>query len=228
MMARGVVGGLRDRRGFSILELVLAAGIFTIVAGALVGVFVSTRQAFDRGSSQAYVQRQGTLLQERIVRLAQNAVAVQVVDCGPNGSTNGTALVLLDANGTVRCIYQSTTSADTNGDLMLCQIAAFAVGTGCTGGTIENMLTLMGSEVAARLAAQLQVRNTTFSWVTCVQPGGGCSPGPAVGRSVQSPLIDVTFDLTDGTIYNPNYNGGAFSTTNFLGQRFGFSVTTRN
>jgi Tfp pilus assembly protein PilV len=227
MMARGVPGILRGRRGFSILELMLAAGIFMIVVGALVGVFVSTQQAFDRGSSQAYVQRQATLLQERIARLVQNAVAVQVVDCGPNGSTNGTALVLLDANGTVRCIYQSTTSADTNGDLMLCQLGAFAAGTACTGGTIENMLTLMGSEVAARLGAQLQVRNTTFSRVTCVQPGGSCSPNQ-VGRSVLSPLVDVVFDLTDGSIYNPNYNGGAFNATNFLGMRFGFSVTARN
>ena len=209
------------------LELLLAAGIFIIVAGALVGVFVSTQQAFDLGSSQAYVQRQGTLIQERIVRLVQNAVAVQAVDCGPNGSTNGTALMLLDANGTVRCIYQSTTGANTNGNLMLCQLSAFAAGTGCTGGTTENMLTLMGSEVATRLSAQLQVRNTTFTRVDCVQPGGSCSPN-AVGRSVLSPLIDVNIDLTDGTIYNPNYNGGAFSATNFLGMRFGFSVTARN
>ena len=89
------------------------------------------------------------------------------------------------------------------------------------------MLTLMGSEVAVRLGAQLKVRNTIFSRVTCVQPGGSCSPN-AVGRSVLSPLIDVTFDITDGTIYNPNYNGGAFSATNFLGMRYGFSVTARN
>jgi Tfp pilus assembly protein PilW len=225
--ARGVFGVLRGRRGFSVLELLLAALIFVVVALALGGVFVSTQQAFDRGSSQAYVQRQATLLQERIARLAQNAVAVQVVDCGPNGSTNGTALVLLDANGTVRCIYQSTTSADTNGNLFLCQLGTFAAGTGCTGGTTENMLTLMGSEVEARLGAQLQVRNTTFSRVTCVQPGGSCSPN-AVGRSVVSPLVDVVFDLTDGSIYNPNYNGGAFSATNFLGMRVGFSVTARN
>ncbi len=228
MMARGVFGLLRGRRGFSMLELLLAAGIFMIVAAALTGVFVSTQQAFDRGSSQAYVQRQATLLQERIARLVQNAVAVQVVDCGPNGSTNGTALLLLDANGTGRCIYQSTTSADTNGDLMLCQLPAgvFAVGTACSGGT-ENMLTLMQSEVAARLGAQLQVRNTTFTRVDCVQPGGSCSPN-AVGRSVLSPTVDVVFDLTDGSIYNPNFNGGAFSATNFLGMRFGFSVTARN
>ena len=226
-MRGGVSGALRDRRGFSMLELLLAATIFAVVAAALTGVFLSTQQAFDRSASQAYVQRQATLIQERIVRLAQNAVAVQVLDCGPNGATNGTALVLLDANGTVRCVYQSTTSADTDGDLMLCQLASFASGTACTGGTIENMLTLMGSEVAVRLGAQLKVRNTIFSRVTCVQPGGSCSPN-AVGRSVLSPLIDVTFDITDGTIYNPNYNGGAFSATNFLGMRYGFSVTARN
>ena len=218
---------VRDSRGFGMAELLIAMTIFVVVMAALTSVYISTKQAFDLSSSQAYVQRQGTLIQERITRLAQNAVAAQVVDCGPNIPTGGTALMLLDANGTVRCIYQSTTSADTNGDMILCELSTFASGTDCTRGTSENMLTLMRSEVATRLGAALRVRNLTFTPVNCVNPGGSCSPN-AVGRSVLSPLFDVRFDLTDGTIPNPNYNGGAFSATNFLGMRFGFSVTTRN
>ncbi len=226
MNPRGALAVLRDRRGFSIAEMLLAVSTFAIVLGALTSVYVSTKQAFDLGSSQAYVQRQGTLIQERITRLIRNAEAVQVVHCGPNASTNGTSVLLLDPNGTVRCIYQSATATDSNADLMLCQATAFAVSTTCSG-TPENMLTLMGNEVAARLGAQLRVRNLTFTQVTCVQPGGTCVANP-VGRWVMSPLVDVRFDLTDGTIYNPNFNGGAFSATNFLGLRFGFSVTSRN
>ncbi|HET8575785.1 MAG TPA: hypothetical protein VFO18_01705 [Methylomirabilota bacterium] len=226
MSRRAVLGILRDSRGFSIAELMLAALIFFVIAGALASLYVSTKQAFDLGSSQAYVQRQGTLIQERIARLIGNAQAVQVVDCGPNGTTNGTSILVLDRGGTPFCIYQSTTAADTNANLMLCQASGFSVGAICSD-TAQNMLTLMQSEVAARLGAQLQVRNLTFTQVTCVQPGGTCVANP-VGRWVVSPLVDVTFDLTDGTIFNPNYNGGAFSATNFLGMRFGFSVTARN
>jgi type II secretory pathway pseudopilin PulG len=226
MSRRAALGVLRDSRGFSIVELMLGTLVFFIIAAALASLYVSTKQAFDLGSSQAYVQRQGTLIQERIARLIGNAQAVQVVDCGPNSPTNGTSVLLLDATGTARCIYQSTTTADANADLMLCQAGSFSAGATCSD-TAQNMLNLMQSEVAARLGAQLRVRNLAFSQVTCVQPGGICVSNP-VGRWVVTPLVDVTFDLTDGTIFNPNYNGGAFSSANFLGMRFGFSVTARN
>ena len=226
MSRRAALGVLRDSRGFSMAELMVAALIFFVVAGAFTSLYVSTKQAFDLGSSQAYVQRQGTLIQERITRLIGNAQAAQVVDCGPNTSTNGTSVLLLDASGTSFCIYQSTTAADTNANLMLCRAGGFSAGATCSD-TAQNMLNLMQSEVAARLGAQLQVRNLTFSQVTCVQPGGICVSNP-VGRWVVTPLVDVTFDLTDGTIFSPHYSGGAFSGTNFLGMRFGFSVTARN
>jgi Tfp pilus assembly protein PilW len=90
MRSRAALGTLRGRGGFSILELLLALSILIFVIAALTSLYVSTKDAFDLGSSQAYLQRQGTLIQERISRLAQNAVAMQVMDCGPNGSTAGT------------------------------------------------------------------------------------------------------------------------------------------
>jgi len=226
LRVRAALGALHDSRGFSLTELLLAASMFVIVIAALTSLYLSTMQAFALGSSQAYVQRQGTLIQERISRLAQNAVAAQVVDCGPLTATAGTSLLVLGANGTPSCIYQNPKATDTNADLMFCTVTDFSSGAGCSG-TAANMLNLMQSEVATRLGAALRVRNLTFSRVTCVLPGGGCAPNTD-GRSVLSPLFDVRFDLTDGTIYNPNYTGGAFTATNFLGMRFGFSVTTRN
>jgi type II secretory pathway pseudopilin PulG len=234
MRVRATLGTLRGRGGFSIAELLLAMSIFIFVIAALTSLYVSTKDAFDLGSSQAYLQRQGTLIQERVSRLAQNAVAMQVMDCGPNGSTAGTSIVILDANGTVWCIYQSVVAADTNADLRLCKVASFTSPIGaCNGGLLDptgsdqSMLDLMQSEVAQRLGAVLRVRNLTFTAVTCVQPGGPCAPTD-VGRMARTPLVDVRFDLTDGRGYNPNYHGGAFSATNFLGMRFGFGATTRN
>lgn len=227
MRVRPALGTLRGCGGFSIPELLLALSIFIFVIAALTSLYVSTKDAFDLGSSQAYVQRQGTLIQERISRLAQNAVAMQVMDCGPNGTTAGTSVVLLDANGAVWCIYQSVTAADTNADLRLCQVASFTSPIGACTASDQSMLDLMQSEVAQRLGAVLRVRNLTFTTVTCVQPGGPCAPTD-VGRMARTPLIDVTFELTDGRGYNPNYQGGAFSATNFLGMRFGFGATARN
>lgn len=198
------------------MEILITALISVMVMIAIGSLYVTARQAFDFGASQVYVQRQGTLLQERIARWAKNSVGVQVVQCGGNTSA-GRSLAIEDANGTIRCIYQNPEGADTNAGLFACQVATWTAG--CTGGTTYNMLDVMGSEVAARLGASLRVRNTTFTRVTCIDPGP-CGAG-AIGLSVTSPLVDVRFDLTDNTIRNPQ-------SPTYVGMRFGFSITARN
>lgn len=207
---------LGDARGVSMVEILITAVISVIVLGAIFSLFVTARQAFDFGASQAYVQRQGTLLQEQIASWAKNSVGVQVVLCGGN-ATAGRSLAIEGANGTIRCIYQNPEGANADADLFVCQVATWTAG--CTGGTNYNMLNVMPSEVATRLVAPLRVRNTTFTGVTCIDPGP-CGAG-AIALSVTSPLVDVRFDLTDNTIPNPQF-------PTYVGMRFGFGITARN
>jgi len=211
---------LGDARGVSIVELLIAAFISVIVLSAVGSLYVTSRRAFDFGVSQAYVQRQGTLIQEQIARWAKNSTGVQVAECGGN-TTPGRSLAMADANGnngngTMRCIYQNPEGADADADLFMCMIGTWTAG--CTGGLTSNMLALTGSEVATRLGAPLRVRNTTFTRVTCIDPGP-CGSG-AVGLSVTSSLVDVRFELTDNTILNPQ--------PTYVGMRFGFGITSRN
>ena len=206
---------LGDARGVSLVEILITAFISVIVMSAIGSLYLTARQAFDFGASQAYVQRQGTLLQEQIARWAKNSVGVQVVNCGPN-STAGRSLSIEDANGTIRCIYQDDPLADTDANLVVCQVNTWTAG--CTGGTTYNMLNLMPNQIAA----PLRVRNTTFTRVTCIDPGP-CGAG-AVALSVTTPLVDVRFDLTDNTIFSPQSTGP----TPYVGMRFGFGITARN
>jgi hypothetical protein len=201
----------------SLVEILAAAIIFVMVAGAFGSLYVTSRQAFDLGTSQAYVSRQGTLLQQQIAIWAKNSMTVQDVLCGGNGTANR-SLAIEDANGTIRCVYQSPETADTDADLFVCQVASWNAG--CTGGTSYNMLNVARSEVSVRLGAPLRVRNATFTRVTCVDPGGSCGSNN-IGRSVTSPLVDVSFDLTDNTIPNPQL-------ASYVGMRFGFSIYSRN
>lgn len=201
----------------SLIEILLAAMIFVMVAGAFGSLYLTGKQAFDLGTSQAYVSRQGTLLQEQIAIWAKNSTALQDVLCGGNGTANR-SLAIEDANGTIRCIYQSPETPDFDADLFVCQVASWNAG--CTGGTTYNMLNVMRSEVSVRLGAPLRVRNATFTRVTCVPPGGSCGSN-TLARSVTSPLVDVTFDLTDNTIPNPQ-------PASYVGMRFGFSIHSRN
>lgn len=203
-------------RGFSVLETLIAAFIAVIVLSAAGSLYMSSRHAFDFGASQGYVQRQGTLIQEQIARWAKSSVSVQRVRCGGNG-TDGRSLAIRDANGTIRCIYQSPEGADTDADLYVCQVSDWTAG--CTGGTIYNMLNLTPSEVSVRLGAPLRVRNTTFTTMNCIDPGP-CGSG-AIALSVTQNLVTVSFDLTDNTIPNPEQG-------TYTGMRFGFGIGSRN
>jgi len=207
---------LENARGFSLVEMLIASFVSAIVLSAAGSLYLTSKRAFDYGSSQAYVQRQGTLIQEQIARWAKNSATVQRVLCGGN-TTAGRSLAIQDANGTIRCIYQSPETDDTDADLFVCQVANWNAG--CTAGTNYNMLTLMSSEVSAGLGAPLRVRNTTFTAVTCIDPGP-CGTG-AVALSVTSSLVGVSFDLTDNTIPNPQEG-------TYVGMRFGFGITSRN
>ena len=206
---------LGDARGVSLLEILITAFISVIVLSAVGSLYVTSRRAFDFGVSQAYVQRQGTLIQEQIARWAKSSTGVQVALCGGN-TTAGRSLAMADANGTMRCIYQNPEGADTDADLFVCNVGTWTAP--CTGGLASNMLILTPSEVATRLGAPLRVRNTTFTRVTCIDPGP-CGSG-AVGLSVTSSLVDVRFELTDNTILNPQ--------PTYVGMRFGFGITSRN
>ena len=214
-VCRGGWRALGDARGFSIVEMLIASFISVIVLSAAGSLYLSSKKAFDYGSSQAYVQRQGTLIQEQIARWAKNSVTVQRVLCGGN-ATAGRSLAIEDANGTIRCIYQSPEADDTDADLFVCQVASWNAA--CAGGTNYNMLNLMPSEVSVGLGAPLRVRNTTFTAVTCIDPGP-CGTG-AVALSVTSSLVGVSFDLTDNAIPNPQGT--------YVGMRFGFGITSRN
>ena len=214
-VCRGGWRALGDARGFSIVEMLIASFISVIVLSAAGSLYLSSKKAFDYGSSQAYVQRQGTLIQEQIARWAKNSVTVQRVLCGGN-ATAGRSLAIQDANGTIRCIYQGPEAVDTDADLFVCQVASWNAA--CTGGTNYNMLNLMPSEVSVGLGAPLRVRNTTFTAVTCIDPGP-CGTG-AVALSVTSSLVGVSFDLTDNAIPNPQGT--------YVGMRFGFGIGSRN
>ena len=206
---------LGDVRGVSLIEILITAFISVTVLGAVGSLYVTSRRAFDYGVSQAYVQRQGTQIQEQIARWAKQSVGMQVANCGGN-ATDGRSLAIQDASGPTRCIYQNPETADTDADLFVCNVGSWT--SPCSGGASYNLLNITPSEVAVRLGAVLRVRNTTFAPVACIDPGP-CGSG-AVALSVTSSLVDVRFDLTDNTIPNPQ--------ATYVGMRFGFSITSRN
>jgi prepilin-type N-terminal cleavage/methylation domain-containing protein len=62
------------QRGFSLLELLVAAMLTTVVAGALLSVYIATARSLGESSAQAALQRQGTLVLEEIGRQVRGAM----------------------------------------------------------------------------------------------------------------------------------------------------------
>jgi hypothetical protein len=226
MTARSLVGLLRDARGFTLLEAVVASVIFMTILLGMTTLYTTSQQAYNYGTSQAYLQRVGTLLQERIQRELVGSIALQTVDCGPNSTANLSVMYVTPGAGgsgaaasqRIFCLWQQTISTPPGPQLFRCQLTNFAVGDTCRSGTTENMLMLTQSQISTQIDAPLRVANTQFMRVACLPASSGSCGDP--GRQVVSPLVDVRFDLSDGV----NFNAQA----GINGLRFAFSLTPRN
>ena len=78
---------MTDQRGLSLVELLVAALLTTVVAGGLYSAYVATTRSFGESSAQAALQRQGTLVLEEIGRQVRGAIEPKPVSaetCGGN------------------------------------------------------------------------------------------------------------------------------------------------
>jgi hypothetical protein len=78
---------MTDQRGLSLVELLVAALLTTVVAGGLFSAYVATTRSFGESSAQAALQRQGTLVLEEIGRQVRGAIEPKPLSaetCGGN------------------------------------------------------------------------------------------------------------------------------------------------
>jgi prepilin-type N-terminal cleavage/methylation domain-containing protein len=203
----------RDRRGLTLVEVLVATAIFAIVAVAIGSFYVSTQRAFDYGSAQAFAQRQGTLLQEELQRRLQRAVDFSVTACGSGTATASVRYALPD--GTQWCLHQDQKVGDNFPQLYVCSlnggIPLISGGVACDSGSARSLTAQSQniSETEQRLGTELRVANTTFLTVSTV------NGTPIAGRA-----LDVRFDLYDGAMYRVS--------SAYTGMRFGFTTTLRN
>ena len=75
---------MTDQRGLSLVELLVAALLTTVVAGGLFSAYIATTRSFGESSAQAALQRQGTLVLEEIGRQVRGAVEPNLEICDGN------------------------------------------------------------------------------------------------------------------------------------------------
>ena len=213
-MIRRLAWLCRDRRGVTLVELLIATAIFAIVAVAVGSLYVSTQRAFDYGSAQAYAQRQGTMIQEDLQRRLQRAVDFTVTPCGSATTTASVRYNLPD--GSLWCLHQDQKVGDTFPQLYICRlnlaVPLFSGGFACDASQVQSLTgqAQAMNESARKLGTQLRVASTTFLSVSTLN-----------GTSIAGRALDVRFDLYDGVMYSLN-------PTSYTGMRFGFTTTLRN
>lgn len=213
-MIKGLARLRRDRRGVTLVELLIATAIFTIVAVAIGSLYASTQRAFDYGSAQAYAQRQGTMIQEDLQRRLQRAVDFAVTGCGSATATASVRYSLPD--GTDWCLHQDQKVGDTFPQLYVCSlnpaIPLFSGGFACSSTSVQSLTgqAQAMNESARKLGTQLRVASSTFVSVSTMN-----------GSAMAGRALDVRFDLYDGVMYNLN-------PASYTGMRFGFTTTLRN
>jgi Tfp pilus assembly protein PilV len=217
-MGRARITLLRNQKGFSILEALLVAFLFLVVALSIAGMINASNTGFDVAATQAFVQRVGTAVSEEMQRDLTTAAALQVTSCGPQNMA-GKAVMYMTRRGDTRCIYEWTDATPPGPQLFRCTLASWTVGASCTT-TPENLLLGQQAPNAAHNAAtQIRAQNIFFQRVDCLPNAlGACGDS---GRQVVSPLFDFRFDLD---IPNVTWT----TSDSFPGQRFAASFTTRN
>jgi len=122
-----------NQRGFTLMEVLLAALIGAVVLLGIGSFYISMVNAYKRGNDQALLQRQATMIQDELARQILPAYGVASGPCGGGTTTTDSLLVNLP-DGKLRCFFQQ---AD---QMFECEILAPTNVNLCVQGTTRNLL----------------------------------------------------------------------------------------
>src|SRR5687767_12494665 len=86
-MSTRVRRALSGAAGVTLVEMLIVVAIVAIIGIGAGSLYLSAHNALDLSSAESFVQRQGTLIEEEMVRQVSRANLLQVVACQPAGVT---------------------------------------------------------------------------------------------------------------------------------------------
>jgi prepilin-type N-terminal cleavage/methylation domain-containing protein len=216
-MSARVRRALSGDAGVTLVELMVAIPLVAIIALGAGFLYVSARNALDLSTAESFVQRQGTLIEEEMVRQVSRANLLQVAECRPSGVTlaagksiiynrrvqNAGTLLMEDETW---CIFEHQPTGQPM-QLRRCRVPGLTPPQDCSG-TPENLL----FGVPLRAGDEVRVSNTTFALASILCGGTPCA-------TVTTADVRFTLELAKAT-------GAAGLLT--PAREFGFNLSIRN
>ena len=214
-----------EARGFTMVELLIALAIFVVVAFAAGSLYVSARRGLDYSSAEVFLQRQGTLIEERLTTELKSATSVQVTKCrevnpatSPPMAANKSIVYSLYYPGRATpieywCIYEYQRAAFSPfTQLWRCPLASLSADT-CAGGSAnaENLLPPVPTSAGG---PRVEITNSTF----CPT---GVSPCTGSGVTPAARAVAIRFDMN---LHPPQDTSSIL----YGARSYGFSISYRN
>jgi hypothetical protein len=195
---------MRTEAGGTLIEVIVAAALGAVILGGGGIYYLTTLRVLDDSRSQAFLQRQGTVIMEELGREIRTATSLAIVNAD-NPATcwdairedirEGTdALNVSNPDGTY-CFYLNGRD-----QIIRCKFDGDCVSARLLDGSLA---VLTASAWMVRLLTPCEAKGGTCDL-------GVCSPNPTSSCSI-SPAARIAFSLSDGR--NPALSFGATLTT---------------
>jgi type II secretory pathway pseudopilin PulG len=191
---------MRNERGFTLLELLVATLSAGIVILGLASLYLATTGAFAQSASQASLQRQGTLTLDQVSQVIRrgNTLTTGCAPAGTTGGSVGVTVTTVPALPTLDGFYCYYAGNGANG----APAGAFCQQWTPTGGVAQGCRDLLGANQPEI------VRQGRLTGVTLLQqpaaPDPRCPPVGAgqfcltLAQPAGTNSVDIAFAVTDG------------------------------
>jgi Tfp pilus assembly protein PilW len=182
---------MRDQRGITIIEVLVTTLVTSFVLLGMGSLYVATTRAFAESTSQASLQRQGTLALQELgqrIRSGVGSTAITSVTC--NGQVNAVQVTTLQ-DGTF-CYYAGVTGTADAGKL--CEYS----GAGCR----DLLYGALQSRASTPITLLIQPAAPTPASPSCPS-GVAASSACLVGTVIDATRAQFKFTITDGLTVMP-------------------------
>lgn len=157
---------LTNQKGFTIVELLVYMGLFSIMIGLLLQIFLTTLESQRESNANSEADENGRFILSRFIYDISRATSV----ASPSAGTTGSVLVLnigdnntyrLDTNNNLQLVNTNGTDVLNGYDTSISNLSFQYIGTSTTSGTIKLTYTVNSKTKRAGIGTDSKIFTTS-------------------------------------------------------------------